>query len=257
MFLGAGEVIQVQLYSVVGDLDHLFPQQGSIRSSSWGGEWPRGSGSWLGQSIEAKNLLMAPSSRVKERTCSLAPQKGQSIGSISKTLRIHVNPRNAAALDRAVEIFFLALVGIVLLRALRVFRGIAAALASCGIRIETPVAQVLLAWIRYVLCNSGNEVEHVPASLAAVGASGLSRVSCVDDLLALFIPLQPVENEGTPDHVPAEPSGLVAGLGSYGSVNRETRLAKPCSKIPQSKNLKTDFCMTPRKKPKADSKRSS
>jgi hypothetical protein len=33
--------------------------------------------------------------------------------------------------------------------------------------------------------------------------------------------------------------------------------AKPCSRIPQSKNLKTDFCTTFRRKPKADSKRSS
>ena len=72
----------------------------------------------------------------------------------------------------------------VALRALGVFRGITEALASCGVRIESPVTLKLLAWIRYVLCDSGYEVEYIPASLAAIGAPKLSWVRCVDDLLA-------------------------------------------------------------------------
>ena len=73
------------------------------------------------------------------------------------------------------------------LRALGVFRGITESLASCGVRSKSPIALKLLAWIRYVLGDSGNEVEHVPASFATKRAPKFSRQYCCIDRLTTVV----------------------------------------------------------------------
>ena len=75
-----------------------------------------------------------------------------------------LSPRDSATLLPALEIFILARLGDGFLRALRALGSFTEALASRGVRIESPVTLNLLPTIRYVLRHSCNEIEHVPAS---------------------------------------------------------------------------------------------
>ncbi len=61
-----------------------------------------------------------------------------------------------------------------------------------------------------------------PASFAAVGPTSFSWVGRVDDLPTPFVPLQPLENDGTTDHVPPESCGFVASLDPHRTVHGET-----------------------------------
>lgn len=64
----------------------------------------------------------------------------------------------------------------------------------------------------------------------------------VDDLLALFVPLQTLENHGTTDHVPLESRGLVACFDSHRSVDGEwPRIRAVCEKDGEKEDLEILF----------------